>query len=217
MNPADEKVRPSSPVGGRPHVVLVPSGAGQSGPASIQSFQSEFPPFAFQVPVQVRGMDVVGGEFLHRRGLSGYVEGEEVRFVPDGDRLDERSGGKIAVSDGSYARSLDGGAGRAGDSEIEEPVLGRGEFGKGHHVGPDFFRRCLYDHFRPDREEGGFGKGFLFKAHEEKSGGKKGEGRVMGEGPVLDQVTHPTSDGGQGEGNGSGHEQAEDSFNGQSK
>ena len=63
---------------------------------------------------------------------------EGVRFVPNGDRFDEGSGRKIAVPDGSHARSFDGGAGRAGDSEIEEPVLGRGKFGKGNHVGQTF-------------------------------------------------------------------------------
>ena len=197
--------------------MLVPSGTGQAGLASLEPFQTEFPPLAFQVPVQVGWMDVVGREFLHRRRLGGYVKSEDVRFVPNGDRFNEGSGRKIAVPDGSHARSFDGGAGRAGDSEIEEPVLGWGKFGKGDHVGPDFLGRSVYDYFRPDGEERGFGKGFLFKAHQEESHGQDGERWVVAEGPILNQVAHPASHGSQGQGNGSGHEKAEDSLDGQSK
>ena len=43
-----------------------------------------------------------------------------------------------------------------------KPVLGRGKFGKGNHVGQTF-SGGRYDYFRPDGEERGFGKGFLSK------------------------------------------------------
>ena len=66
-------------------------------------------------------------------------------------------------------------------------------------------------------KRGGLGKGFFFKAHEEKSGEEEGERGVVAECPVLNQVAHPASHGSQGQGNGSGHEQAEDSFDCQSK
>ena len=54
-----------------------------------RAFPNGIPPLAFQVPVQVRWMDVVGREFLHRRRLGGDVKSEDARFVPNGDRFDE--------------------------------------------------------------------------------------------------------------------------------
>ena len=38
VDPADQKVRPCPPVGGRPHVVLVPGGANQAGLSVFHSF-----------------------------------------------------------------------------------------------------------------------------------------------------------------------------------
>jgi hypothetical protein len=58
---------------------------------------------------------------VHRRGLAGDVEGEAVRRLPGGDRLDERAGRELAVADGADALAEDRGAQRVGDAGRVDP------------------------------------------------------------------------------------------------
>ena len=166
MNAPNQKVRPNLPVGSRPHVMFVPCGADKDRLVLLKPSQTEFTPFAFQVTVEVRRVDVIGGQFLHGWWLGDYVKSEAIGFVPYGYWFHEGACGEVAVADCSHTRSLDGSAGWASDSKREKPVFGRWQFGKGHDVIPYLFGWSIHQNFRADREEGGFGEGFLLKTHE---------------------------------------------------
>ena len=193
VDAADQKVGPCLPVEGWPHVVLVPSRAGQAGLPSLHPFQEKLASFALQVSIEMGRMDVIGRQLLHWRGLGNDVEGKPVGCVPDRDRFHEGTGREVAVADGAHARTFDGGAGRAGDSELEDPVLRRGKIGKADHVDPDFLGRGLDDHLGTNREKRSFGNDFFFEAHEEKGSEQRGQGTGCGGWPHSgsDSPTQP--------------------------
>ena len=103
--------------------MLVPCGTNESCFVAIYSFQTEFTTLTLQMPIKMRGVNVVGRQFLHWRWLFGDIKCKNMWFVPNGDWFDEWSGSKITVSDGTHSGALDGGTGRAGDTKIEEPVV----------------------------------------------------------------------------------------------
>ena len=130
VDTVDEKIRPQLPIACRPHVVAIPSRSYESGLAIGERNKAKLTSFALQMPVEMGGADIVWREFLHWRRLLRYVECQGVWLVPDRNRFDKGSRGENTVPYGANAFSLDLGGYRASHARFEEPVLGRGKFGK---------------------------------------------------------------------------------------
>lgn len=64
----------------------------------------------------------IGAQFVHRRGLGLDIEGKSSWLFPSGDRFDERSGRKFAVSDRTDTRADDGSSFGVCDPELEIPI-----------------------------------------------------------------------------------------------
>src|SRR5262249_1176870 len=130
--------RPQRPVVLRVHLEFVPRAPFQTRSAPCQRYQAELAALAPQVTIQMRWMNVpVRTQFVHGGRLRGDVEGQPLGGLPDGDRLDERTGRKLAMPHGADSASLDGRPPGVGDSQFEIPRIRFGEIGKTDDKGPD--------------------------------------------------------------------------------
>ena len=125
VDAVDEEIRPCLPIVRRPHVVAVPSGSHEAGSPAGQRDEAKLASLALEMPVQMRRMDVVGREFLHRGRLLDYVESKDSGFVPDCDGFHEGSGGEDAPADRAHSLSLNFCVRRASHPGLEQPILGR--------------------------------------------------------------------------------------------
>ena len=126
--------------------------------------------------VQVRRVDLEERvPFLHRSGVARHGEPKQPGLVPDLDRLDERSGGELAVPDGAHAGPLDPGANGVGHARAEEPVVRRVEVGEADDIPPDVLGRGVDHHRGLAGEEQGLGRREMFGAHHRRQEGEQDE------------------------------------------
>src|SRR5271157_734349 len=115
VNAMNNRVRPESPVRCRPETMLVQGASFQKRLPSRQRRQEELTLFRDEEAVEVRRVDLEQRiPFSHRCGVARHGEPQQTWFVPHFDRLDERSGGELAVPDGAHAGPLDPGANGVG-------------------------------------------------------------------------------------------------------
>ena len=121
MDAMDDSVGPELPVIDRPKVMTIPGGPFQARAVARQFVQGELAAFRSEKAGQVRWMHVVVRRpFLHRRRILRDAEAQEPRFVPDFDRLDERSGREDALSHGPSTVTENFGALRIRDAQPED-------------------------------------------------------------------------------------------------
>src|SRR3954471_23950557 len=86
---------------------------------------------------------LIRSPFLQRSWIGCDGEFQEMRSIPNFNRLNERTGGEFAAADGSRTGALDPGANGIGYAEAEKPFLWRREFSKRNHVFPNGFGGCF--------------------------------------------------------------------------
>ena len=95
--------------------MFVPCGADKDRLVLLKPLQTEFTPFAFQVTVEVRRVDVIGDSSFMG---GGWEITSKARRLGSSHTVIVHEGacGEVAVADCSHTRSLDGSAGWASDS-----------------------------------------------------------------------------------------------------
>src|SRR5579872_6080408 len=96
MDFVDDAIGPYLPVARWPHLQCVPCRADQFCAPAGERLEQELAVTRAQVVIaHVRGDKIIAVRvLLHDHGLRKHAEAEFVRFIPDGDRLNEWPGGE---------------------------------------------------------------------------------------------------------------------------
>ncbi len=141
MDRVNDAVRPQLPIIRRPKMVIVPGGAFQEGAISGQGNQAELPATGLKVTIQMSRMNFpIGGPFLHGFRVLGDGEFQQVWLIPNFNRFNEWSRGKLAASDGTDALAVNFRANGIRNSEFENRLGRRRQFAESHDVLPYGFR-----------------------------------------------------------------------------
>src|SRR3954467_13997509 len=175
MDAMDNVVRPKPPVTLGPHVVLRPGGALEQGAAAGQRKQPELPMPGNEEAVEMRRTHIlIWSPFLQGSWIRCDREFQEMRRVPNFNRLDKGAGREFAAADGPRTRALDPGANGIGYAEAEKPFLGRREFSKSNHVFPNGFRGSFNLDGTFDLQQRRGGSGQMLRPHGQGNESKDG-------------------------------------------